>query len=338
MDVIESPPITVEPIGVDEPGWEAFLAKSANGTLFHDLRFLRYHPNDRFRFHHLIFKQRGKPIALLPGGLTGTAEGPTFCSPLGASIGGFVVNAGLRAQTAVDLVNVLQDHAAKQGWVGVELTLPPHCYAFETSGVIEFALFCGGFRLAHRWLCHVLPLIEGVGFERSFRDNQISCVRSAQRKGMVELEGGVERLDDFLNVFYDTYERHGVAATHTPEEIRDLLQRLPDRVRIHLAMLGSEVIAGLLVFRLSATIANTFYICSSTKHAGEHGAAFVIAELVHRLAATGCRYLDLGPSASDQKFNKGVTFFKEGLGAFGQCRDRWRWENVPHARRAATIT
>jgi GNAT acetyltransferase-like protein len=336
MDVMTSPPITVEPIGGDESEWKTFLARSANGTLFHDLRFLRYHPEDRFRFHHLIFKQHGKPIALLPGGLAGTAERPTFCSPLGASIGGFVVDAGLRAQTAVDLVTALQDHAAQQDWAGVEITLPPQCYAFETSDVIEFALFCGGFRLLHRWLCPVLPLADGIGFEQLFRGRQISYVRAAHRKGMSAVEGGTERLDDFLEVFRDTYDRHGVPATHTPEEMRDLLERLPDRARIHLAILGGEVIAGLLVFRLSATVANTFYICSSRKHSTKHGASFVIAELIPRLSGTGCRFLDFGPSASDQKFKKGVTFFKEGLGAFGQCRDRWRWE--PHTRGAAMIT
>jgi hypothetical protein len=25
------------------------------------------------------------------------------------------------------------------------------------------------------------------------------------------------------------------------------------------------------------------------------------------------------------RFNKGVAFFKESLGAIGQCRDRWSW-------------
>jgi hypothetical protein len=90
-------------------------------------------------------------------------------------------------------------------------------------------------------------------------------------------------------------------------------------------MLGEVPVAGLLVFRLSAAVANTFYICSSTEHANEHGAAFVIADLIDRLSQTDCRYIDLGPSASDARFNRGVTFFKEGLGAFGQCRDRWWW-------------
>ena len=251
-----------------------------------------------------------------------------FCSPLGASIGGFAVGTKLGAELALSLVELLQNYANERGWAGIEITLPPSCYSFETAGLIEFALFSRGFRIMHRWLCPMLALNGGSqnAFERVYIGRQITCVRAARRKGMVGIETGIEGLDNFLKVFRDTYDRHGVAATHTPDEIRDLLQRLPDRVRIHLAMLGEAPVAGLLVFRLTAAVANTFYICSSTEHAAEHGAAFVIADLIDRLSQDGFRYLDFGPSASDQKFNKGVNFFKEGLGAIGQCRDRWRWE------------
>jgi hypothetical protein len=328
MDMRPSPAIAVEPLAANEGAWTELLARSRNATLFHDLRFLRYHPTDRFQFHHLMFKRDGRPVAVLPGGLAGTSDHPMFCSPLGASIGGFAVTADLRADLALSLVEALQVYAGERGWASVEITLPPACYSFEAAGTIEFALFCRGFRVAHRWLCPVLPLISGSrdGFERSYRSRQVTFVRAARRKGMVGVEAGLERFDDFLEVFLDTYDRHGVPATHTPEEIRDLLQRLPDQVRIHLAMLGEVPVAGLLVFRLTSSVANTFYICSSAEHAGEHGAAFVIADLIDRLSQAGYRYLDFGPSANDQKFNRGVTFFKEGLGAFGQCRDRWRWE------------
>jgi hypothetical protein len=327
MDLKRSDAITVEQLGADEAVWEKFLERSSNSTLFHDLRFLRYHHEGRFCFHHLILKRNGEPIALMPGGIAGTAERPMFHSPLGASIGGFVVPPDLRAEVALALVEAVQKYAGEEGWAGVAITLPPPCYSFETAGLIEFALFSRGFRVEHRWLCPMFELeAKPHGFERKFRKQQISGVRAAQRKGMRGTETGIEGLDDFLKVFRDTYQRHGVAATHTPEEIADLLQRLPDRVRIHLAMLGELPVAGLLVFRLSPTVANTFYICSSKEHADEHGAAFVIADLIDRLSQAGYRYLDFGPSANDQKFNKGVTFFKEGLGAFGQCRDRWRWE------------
>jgi Acetyltransferase (GNAT) domain len=222
----------------------------------------------------------------------------------------------------------LQNYANERGWAGIEITLPPSCYSFETADLLEFALFSSGFRMVHRWLCPMLALNGSSqnAFEHVYLSRQITSVRAARRKGVVGIETGLGGLDNFLKVFRDTYDRHGVAATHTPEEIRDLLQRLPDRVRIHLAMLGEVPIAGLLVFRLTASIAYTFYICSSRDHAAEHGAAFIIADLIDRLSQDGFRYLDLGPSASDRKFNKGVNFFKEGLGALGQCRDRWRWE------------
>jgi len=72
-------PITAVPLGTSEEIWQGFLARSANGTLFHDLDFLRYHPPGRFRFHHLMLIHDGEPIALFPGGLVEPEERPLFC-------------------------------------------------------------------------------------------------------------------------------------------------------------------------------------------------------------------------------------------------------------------
>ena len=268
MEVSSAQTITVAPLDGDEDIWQTFLAGSANGTLFHDLDFLRYHPKDRFHFHHLVLRRNGKPAALLPGGLV-EADGRTmFCSPLGASIGGFAVGTKLGAELALSLVESLQNYANERGWAGIEITLPPSCYSFETAGLLEFALFSRGFRIVHRWLCSMLALNGGSqnAFEQVYIGRQITSVRAARRKGMVGIETGIEGLDNFLKVFRDTYDRHGVAATHTPDEIRDLLQRLPDRVRIHLAMLGeapSRGLAGLSAHRCR---------CQHFLYLFEHGA------------------------------------------------------------------
>ena len=318
--------MTVMPLGTNDRVWQEFLSRAANGTLFHELHFLRYHPQERFRFHHLVLMHQGKPIGLLPGGLVGSEQRPLFCSPLGASVGGLAVGPDLRAGTALAMVQALQDYARCQGWAGIEMTLPPSYYSFQTAGVIEFALFCRGFRLQRRWLCPVLQLEpEPEAFRRTYTARQASYVRAARRKGVRSFETGVEGLEDFVVPFRDTYERHGIPATHTEDEIRDLLIRLPERVRIHLAMLHGIPIAGLLVFRVTKTVAYTFYICRNSGYSNEHGPAFLIAELMDKLSTAGFRYLDLGPTASDDSFNDGVTFFKEGLGAVGHCRDRWGW-------------
>jgi hypothetical protein len=327
VDLKAKSAIAVVPLGEDERPWQEFLSRSANGTLFHDLEFLRYHPEGRFRFQHLILKRDNQPVALLPGGLDGSECRPMFCSPLGASTGGLIVAEPLRVEWALEMVEAVQSYARTQGWRALQITLPPNYYHSATADQISFALFCRGFRLEHRWLCPVINLVlKPKSFETIYRSRQASFVRAGQRKGVHCIETGLEGFADFLTPFRDTYARHGVPPTHSEEEILDLLTRLPDRVRIHLAKLGQEPVAALLVFRLNATVSTTFYICTSAKHSREHGASIVIADAMDRLAGRGYRYLDLGPAASDMKFNRGVTFFKEGLGAVGQCRDRWRWD------------
>ena len=59
------------------------------------------------------------------------------------------------------------------------------------------------------------------------------------------------------------------------------------------------------------------------------GAVVALAELIASLRHTGCRWLDLGPSASESTLNAGVMLFKEGLGGVGYCRSQWSWTASP---------
>ncbi|MDZ7413397.1 MAG: GNAT family N-acetyltransferase, partial [candidate division KSB1 bacterium] len=46
--------------------WDRFVWAANNGTIFHTRRFLSYHPPGRFEDHSLVFKKRGRVLALLP--------------------------------------------------------------------------------------------------------------------------------------------------------------------------------------------------------------------------------------------------------------------------------
>jgi len=322
------PSIVVSPLASSErSAWQAFLAGAVNATLFHDLDFLDYHPTGRFAFEHLVFRQKGHILALLPGGLVHRDEGEVFVSPLGASVGGFAVAPGLRSAQALALVQALQEYAQTRGWAGVELTLAPGPFAAQDTDLLSFALFSRGFMLKNRWLCAMLDLESAPAprFKALFRKRQVSHVNAAERKGMIVVEQGPEGLDAFLEVFHDTYTRHGATATHSPEEIAWLLTRLPDRVRLVLAMLDGRCAAGVLLLQINPRAAYTFYICASTALAEERGNLMLYAKLADLLAERGVRWLDLGPASWDGNYNAGVTFFKESLGCLMRCRDRWSW-------------
>ncbi|MFI5263453.1 MAG: GNAT family N-acetyltransferase, partial [Candidatus Kapaibacterium sp.] len=72
-----------------------------NGTVFHTQQFLAYHNEGKFQFHHLLFYEGKRLVAVLPGGLR--ENGKIYDSPLGASYGSFVTE-DISADTALAIV------------------------------------------------------------------------------------------------------------------------------------------------------------------------------------------------------------------------------------------
>ena len=320
------PDLAVEPLEPDqEPEWETFLDRSSNGMLFHDLRFLAYHPASRHQFHHLTIRKHAKLVALVPGGLVQTGGGIDFVSPLGASVGGLVVGRNCSGEAVIAYAAALQQHAIRKGWSAVEIVLPPGVYAPGAGDLVSFALHVRGFALHRRNLVFTLAL-DAHGprqFERCFQSRQRTDVRASQRSGVRVRLGGAELLDGFAPMFAATYERLKATPTHTIDEIGTLLADFligsdlwwPNRARVQ--------VPGLLVLRLAREVAAIFDICRAPP--GERGNALTIATLMDDLAADGAAWLDLGPSASTDRYNTSVAFFKRGMGATTLCRDHWRW-------------
>ena len=66
--------------------WDEFVLESNNGTMFHLQKFFDYHIPGKFTFNHLIFLEKNKIVALLPGAMVDNK----FESPIGASYGSIV--------------------------------------------------------------------------------------------------------------------------------------------------------------------------------------------------------------------------------------------------------
>jgi hypothetical protein len=310
------------------PGpWRAFLGRAPSACLFHEPEFLAYHPEGRFAFRHLAITKSGQPIALLPGGL---ADGSVFRSPLGASFGGPVLAPRLPTTDIVGALEALQAHARAEGWSAVELTPPPLIYRRDGADALGFALQAAGFALGSRMLCHTIAL-DGLTprYETLFRSRarrNTNKLRTANDPRHETKIGDSALLEPFLVAFNETYSRHGVASTHSAAELDDLMRRLPSRFRIALHLFEGRPVAGLFLMKMSETIENAFYICSTSEDAQLNGSLALFAAAIDRLADDGARILDLGPSSMpDGGLNRGVCFFKESLGAVGYCRDRWTW-------------
>lgn len=306
--------------------WKKFLAESNNGTLFHDLDFLSYHEAGKFDTHHLMFYQRGKLVSLLPAAIVTEVDGRRFLnSPYGASVGGVVISFRSRLHSVLSILDALKSYVKEIDLDGIEMRISPNIYLIQPNDIVGFGLTLSSFRLTNRWLTFVLPLDLPV--EELLSKKKRYDVRSNIKKGLNPREVGIEGLDPFYDLLTETMSRHRSTPTHQKNELMDILKKVPGRIRLFLCAHEGKEIAGVLVFMLNDSAAYTFYICESYEFRNMCGPAVLIAHIIERLAQEGIKYLDLGPSASTTGMNKGVMFFKEGLGANGFCRDLWRWES-----------
>jgi hypothetical protein len=317
----------IHAIAADDPSWRDLLARSPWACLFHEAGFLTYHPEGRFHWHHLLATNGGRSVALIPGGLTEKDGRKLFRSPLGASFGGPVLAERMPASDVLALLQALQTHATAQGWAGIELTPPPTIYRGDASDTLGYALQASGFVLGSRMLCSALPLAAAAPrFENLYRSRNVTKTRAAQRAGIETAFGGRDLMNDFTTVLEATYQRHGVAPTHSLSELNDLFDRMPERFSIAVARHEGRPVAGLFLMKMNTRVENAFYICQTTEDAHLNAGLALFAAVIDRLGDAGIAVLDLGPSSMpDGSLNRGVCFFKEGVGAIGYCRDRWSW-------------
>jgi hypothetical protein len=312
----------------DRAEWKRFVERSNNGTLFHDLDFLGYHPPGKFDTQHLVFR-RGEVLALLPASVVVENGNRVLRSPYGASVGGFVLPVGQPAETTIELASRLLDHARDQGCHAVEMRLAPTLYMREPNDHLGFALFAAGFRLIRRWLSPVIPLSADPdailgGCARS----KVRDFHNGLRKGLRPREAGADRVGEFHRLLMLTWDKHGVAPTHTREDVEELLRRAPGRIRLFLCEYQGQEVAAILVFMLNRKVAYTFYICQDNACRSLRPGTVLVLHVAKALGAEGLAFLDLGPVTFDDfSLNRGLASFKEELGGVGACRDMWRWES-----------
>jgi hypothetical protein len=325
--------VPFEPKHRDE--WRAFVAASDNGTLFHDPDFLAYHPAGRFEEHHLLFYDRGELVAVLPAAIVPGADGARrLASPYGASIGGFVLPEHQSAELTISLCHRLQQYARDLGIAGVDLRIGPSYYNRSSGDSLGFALAAAGFALARRWICPAVRLPQAR--EEVARlipsSRRRTSVRSALAKGLNVSAAGIERLPEFYSVLEANRAKHGARPTHTEAELRWLLERLPDRVKMFVCTLDDVVVGGTVMFDLNDRVSYSFYPCHDERFDDHRPPSVVLYRMLEEYTRRRFHYVDLGPTGDviagggPCRLNEGNLYFKQQMGGVVFCRDAWEWD------------
>ena len=138
-------------------------------------------------------------------------------------------------------------------------------------------------------------------------------IAKAGREGVVVEES--EDFDSFIALENEVLMRfHGAKAVHTGAELTLLKSRFPENIKLYVAKLNGELLAGTVVFVYENMI-HTQYMGSGDKGRKIGALDFLIGKLIEKFSATK-RYFDFGISNEDNGrfLNEGLCAQKEDFG------------------------
>jgi hypothetical protein len=319
--------------GLDQERWDAFVAGSANGTIFHTARFLGYHPPGRFPFRNLAFLAGDEPVAVLPGALR---EDGAYVSPAGASYGSFAF-AEPAYGTVEAVVDALLAWAREAGVRELRLTPPPAIYARQLNEVDKYALEYRGFTPSQNLISNVTPVTpEETDDDLLARLSGMHrrAVRKSLREGVTV--GWSDDLAGYHAILVENKRKFGLPPTHSLEELATLVELFPDGIRV-LAAWEPEgaMIAGICLFSCNPQVLLAFYIASLAEYQELRPVNRLLWESMRIARDEGFRWLDLGVSQDTSSDNpmepaRSLISFKEGSAdSLGVLRTTYRLELLP---------
>ena len=288
--------------------WDAFVDKAKNGTFLYKRGYMDYHA-DRFTDCSLMFYKRGELVALLPANYS--KERCAVCSHGGLTYGGLILSENI---TAVDTMQAML--CAKE-WMRRTLNAEhwyykpiPHIYHRVPAEEDLYALFRNQATLESRSISSVIVNDYRLPFHKSRRHG----ANKAKNNHVVyeesnDLQGFWDILDERLRT------RHNNKPVHTVEEMALLKDRFPECIRLFVAKIEDEIVAGTLIYETDM-VAHTQYIASTVKGRSVRALDGLLKHLIDEVYSHK-RYFDFGTSMEpgSGEINEGLLMQKNEFGA-----------------------
>lgn len=293
------------------PEWDAFLRASRNGTFLLERAYMDYH-RDRFVDHSLLLLDGNDIVALLPA----NESGGQLHSHAGLTYGGLVYGSRSGAVEVLEMLEAIRAYLPGAGLSALHYKTIPSIYHRQPAEEDRYALFRAGATLSRRDVLSVVPREARLPYQ----ERRSRGVRKAAKLGVGIRE--TREFAPFWQVLSDNLrERHGTVPVHSLAEIELLASRFPEAIRLFVAEVEGETVAGCVVFE-TERVAHVQYISANEAGRKAHALDAVFDHLL------GTRYLDkpwfdfgISNEQAGRVLNAGLVEQKEGFGARTMVHD-----------------
>lgn len=301
----------------DKELWSSFVSKARNATFLFDRNYMDYHA-DRFDDNSFMFYHKGKLKAVLPANVAGD----TLYSHQGLTYGGLLLDKKATVEDVLECFDSLNSWLRKNGISKVVYKALPWIYQQYPSEEDLYAL---------TWKCKAQLISRDISSSIVI-DNKLKFAESRKsgiRKALsLNIEVGESNdVDGFWHVLEDNLgNRYNAKPVHTASEMKLLMSRFPNSIKLYVAKMNGEIVGGTLIY-VTSQVVHTQYISASVE-GKKHGALDLLFDYIINKVYANCRYFDFGKSTEQggAYLNEPLIFQKEGFGGRGVCYDWYQWE------------
>lgn len=297
--------------------WNSFVSKARNTTFLFDRNYMDYHA-DRFEDNSFMFYHKGKLKAVLPANVAGD----TLYSHQGLTYGGLLLDKKATVEDVLECFDSLNSWLRENGISKVVYKALPWIYQQYPSEEDLYAL---------TWKCKAQLISRNIA-STIVIDNKLKFAESRKsgiRKALsLNIEVGESNdVDGFWHVLEDNLgNRYNAKPVHTASEMKLLMSRFPNNIKLYVAKMNGEIVGGTLIY-VTPQVVHTQYISASVE-GKKHGALDLLFDYIINKVYANCRYFDFGKSTEQggAYLNEPLIFQKEGFGGRGVCYDWYQWE------------
>lgn len=301
----------------DKELWNSFVSKARNATFLFDRNYMDYHA-DRFDDNSFMFYHKGKLKAVLPANVAGD----TLYSHQGLTYGGLLLDKKATVEDVLECFDSLNSWLRENGISKVVYKALPWIYQQYPSEEDLYAL---------TWKCKAQLISRNIA-STIVIDNKLKFAESRKsgiRKALsLNIEVGESNdVDGFWHVLEDNLgNRYNAKPVHTAIEMKLLMSRFPNNIKLYVAKMNGEIVGGTLIY-VTPQVVHTQYISASVE-GKKHGALDLLFDYIINKVYANCRYFDFGKSTEQggAYLNEPLIFQKEGFGGRGVCYDWYQWE------------
>ena len=301
----------------DKELWNSFVSKARNATFLFDRNYMDYHA-DRFDDNSFMFYHKGKLKAVLPANVAGD----TLYSHQGLTYGGLLLDKKATVEDVLECFDSLNSWLRENGISKVVYKALPWIYKQYPSEEDLYAL---------TWKCKAQLISRNIA-STIVIDNKLKFAESRKsgiRKALsLNIEVGESNdVDGFWHVLEDNLgNRYNAKPVHTASEMKLLMSRFPNNIKLYVAKMNGEIVGGTLIY-VTPQVVHTQYISASVE-GKKHGALDLLFDYIINKVYANCRYFDFGKSTEQggAYLNEPLIFQKEGFGGRGVCYDWYQWE------------